>query len=101
MSRRSYGTGSLYVRRDAAGRETWYGQWRAGARLVKRRIGPRREPGTSNGLTKAQAERELRRKIDSERAAMSRERLTIAESRGALHRSPDRARAQARDPHGL
>jgi ribosomal protein L24E len=68
MSRRSYGTGSLYVRRDSAGRETWYGQWRAGAKLVKRRIGPRREAGTSNGLTKAQAERELRRKIDSERA---------------------------------
>jgi hypothetical protein len=36
MSRRSYGTGSLYVRRDSAGRETWYGQWRAGAKLVKR-----------------------------------------------------------------
>jgi hypothetical protein len=80
MSRRSYGTGSLYVRRDSAGRETWYGQWRAGARPVKRRIGPRREPGTSNGLTKAQAERELRRKIDSERASASRERVTIAEA---------------------
>ena len=80
MSRRSYGTGSLYVRRDAAGRETWYGQWRVGAKLVKRRIGQRREAGTSNGLTKAQAERELRRKIDSERASASRERVTIAEA---------------------
>src|SRR3954467_4496790 len=80
MSRRSYGTGSLYVRRDSAGRETWYGQWRAGTTLVKRRIGARREAGTSNGLTKAQAERELRRKIDRERASASRERVTIAEA---------------------
>src|SRR3954451_12993551 len=80
MSRRSYGTGSLFIRRDAAGRETWYGQWRAGTRFIKRRVGPRREAGTSNGLTKAQAERELRRKIDSERASASRERVTIAEA---------------------
>ena len=80
MSRRSYGTGSLFVRRDAGGREAWYGQWRAGTRLVKRRIGPKRVQGTSDGLTKSQAERELRRKIDSERAAASRERMDVAEA---------------------
>ena len=80
MSRRSYGTGSLFVRRDGAGRETWYGQWRVGAQLVKRRIGLKRPPGTTDGLTKTQAERELRRKIDSERAAASRERVTVTEA---------------------
>jgi integrase len=80
VSRRSYGTGSLLVRRDAAGREAWYGQWRVGTTLVKRRIGPKRAPGTTDGLTKTQAERELRRKIDSERAAASRERVTVTEA---------------------
>jgi hypothetical protein len=36
MARRSYGTGSLAVRRDARGRESWYGQWWAGTRRVTR-----------------------------------------------------------------
>lgn len=27
MTRRSYGSGSLFVRSDAAGQETWYGKW--------------------------------------------------------------------------
>src|SRR4051812_47668294 len=100
MSRRSYGTGSLFIRRDAAGRETWYGQWRAGTKLVKRRIGPRREAGTSNGLTKAQAERELRRKIDSERASASRERGTVAEAGGGYITPPTPPRRQGAAPVG-
>ena len=58
--RRSYGTGSLFVRADAAGREAWYGQWRVDGRLVKRKVGPKRSPGSRDGLTKAQAEKELR-----------------------------------------
>jgi hypothetical protein len=29
MAGRSYGTGSVYVVRDARGRETWYGRWRS------------------------------------------------------------------------
>jgi hypothetical protein len=63
-ARRSYGTGSLYVRTDAAGRESWYGQWRIDGRLVKRRVGAKRQAGERDGLTKPQAERELRRLID-------------------------------------
>ncbi len=31
-ARRSYGTGSLYVRGDGAGRETRYGKWHANGR---------------------------------------------------------------------
>ena len=65
MARRSYGTGALSVRRDARGRETWYGKWRIGGRQVKRQIGLVRQTGTRQGLTRAQAERELRRKIES------------------------------------
>lgn len=61
MTRRSYGTGHLYVRTDSGGTESWYGQWRDGGRRVKRRIGLRRPPGGRQGLTRRQAEAELRR----------------------------------------
>lgn len=40
VARRSYGTGSLYVRADAAGRESWYGRWRDDGRQVMRAVGP-------------------------------------------------------------
>ena len=63
MARRSYGSGSLYVKTDSAGAETWYGQWRVRDRQVKRRLGPKRRAGTRDGLTRAQAEAELRRRI--------------------------------------
>jgi integrase len=79
-NRRSYGTGSLIVRQDKAGRETWYGQWRVGAKLVKRRLGPKRRAGERTGLTKAQAERELRRLIDAEVAIAARSRLDVGEA---------------------
>lgn len=59
--RRSYGTGSLYVREDRNGREAYYGTWWANGRRVKRVIGPKRAPGSRDGLTRAQAEAELRR----------------------------------------
>jgi hypothetical protein len=45
--RRPYGTGSLFARG-----KKWVGQWRADGRLVKRTIGPIREPGSRDGLTK-------------------------------------------------
>jgi integrase len=38
------------VRRDSAGRETWYGKWWVGTAQVKRRIGPKRVPATGEGL---------------------------------------------------
>lgn len=63
MSRRSYGTGRLWARADKNGRETWYGSWHVGGRRVKRRIGPKRSHGASDGLTRVQAEAELRRRF--------------------------------------
>lgn len=81
VARRSYGTGALYVRRDARGRETWYGKWRIGGRQVKRRIGTVRQTGTRQGLTRAQAERELRRKIESTVPAVAAgERRSVEEA---------------------
>lgn len=63
MARRPHGTGSLYVRVDAAGRETWYGKWWQNGRQVKRKIGLKRAAGSREGLTRSQAEAELRRLI--------------------------------------
>jgi hypothetical protein len=58
MARRSYGSGSLVVRADANGAETWYGLWRTGTRRVKRALGPKRTAGSRDGLTRKQAEGE-------------------------------------------
>ncbi len=71
MAKRSYETGSLFVRVDAAGREAWYGQWRAGDAVVKRKLGEKRRAGERRGMTKAQAEAELRRRIEAERPMTS------------------------------
>lgn len=81
MARRSYGTGSLFTRTDAAGLEVYYGKWRAGGRQIKRRIGPKRQAGSRLGLTRSQAEAELRRLIAEVRVApqAAGERLTVME----------------------
>jgi len=63
MTRRSYGTGSLYIRADAAGRESWYAHWRHDGKQVKRRLGTVRAAGTrgdAQSLTRPQAETSLR-----------------------------------------
>lgn len=72
VDRRSYGTGRLFARADSAGAETWYGSWRVGGRRVKRRIGPKRQPSRADGLTRAQAERELQRLILTENVVVTR-----------------------------
>jgi integrase len=82
-ARRSYGTGSLYERADQTGRVSWYGQWHAAGRRHKRRIGPKRAEGSREGLTRPQAEAELRRLIaeaQTARTAPLSERLDIAET---------------------
>ena len=76
-TRRPPGTGSLLVRRDKAGLETWHGKWRVGERQVMRKIGLRREPGSALGLTRSQAEAELRRLIAEDTGAVSEERLNL------------------------
>lgn len=59
-ARRPRGTGSLLIRRDQAGGELWYGKWRSGDEQLKRRIGPKRDPATGEGLTRTEAEAQLR-----------------------------------------
>src|SRR5690348_1207058 len=63
--RRPHGSGSLFVKTNARGDEVFYAQWRIDGRLVKRRIGPKRKPRSDQGLTRVQAEAELRRLITS------------------------------------
>jgi hypothetical protein len=58
--RRPRGTGSLLVQRDRSGSEIWYGKWRAGDEQVKRRIGTRRDATTGEGLSRTDAEAQLR-----------------------------------------
>jgi integrase len=69
------------VRKDSAGRETWYGKWWVGSSQVKRRIGPKRMPSMRDGMTRSQAEAELRKLIGSVQIAQARrERMTVAEA---------------------
>jgi integrase len=84
MARRSYGTGQLFVRADSNGRETWYGSWRVGGRRLKRRIGLKRRASRAEGLTRTQAEAELRRLMGTEVVLAGPARKTIEEA-GALY----------------
>jgi hypothetical protein len=80
-SRRPAGTGSLTIRTDRAGRRSWYAKWREGERQVKRRLGPVRENGSDVGLTRRQAEAQLRGLLSHASASAAvAERLTLAEA---------------------
>ena len=74
--RRPRGTGAVVEKGNR-----WYGQWYVRGRLVKRSLGPIREPGSRDGLTRTQAEarlRELMLQTDSAPPAVA-ERMTVAE----------------------
>jgi len=62
MPKRSYGTGHVYVKQGA-----WYGRWRTSdGRRLNRRLGPVREPGTADGLTRQEVERTFRKLREGE-----------------------------------
>ena len=99
--RRSYGSGSLQIRSDHNGRETYYGSWRVGGRRVKRRLGVKRTPSCADGLTRVQAEAALRRLMAADAGAAGR---ALHGRRGGrdLHRAPrGRHGAQAHDDRRL
>ncbi len=84
-ARRPRGTGTLFVKRDSSGRETWYGKWRVGTIQVKRRIGPKRISSTREGLTRTQAEAELRRLMGAVKpSTRASDRLTVEEGGNLL-----------------
>ena len=84
MAKRSYGSGSLFVHTDKTGKESWYGSWRAGSRRVRRKIGPKRAAGATRGLTRVQAERELRKRIDNDLILNAGDRKSLGEA-GTLY----------------
>ena len=73
MRRRAYGSGHLFVYRGS-----WYAKWYVGSRQVKRKVGAVRPKGSRDGLTRAQAEREMRRLI-REVKPTPQERLNLVE----------------------
>ena len=75
VARRSYGTARYGSRRTAAAGCRGYGECRVDGRKVRRRIGPKRVEGANTGLTRAQAEREMRR-LMAEVSRTRRRRLT-------------------------
>ncbi len=72
-SRRPHGTGAL-IEKDGS----YYGKWRVGDRQVKRKLGAIRSPGTSDGLTRTQAEAKLSALRGASTAPIT-ERLTVAQ----------------------
>ncbi len=72
--KRTYGLGSVFVHRGA-----WYGRWWADGTRLKRRLGPIREAGSRDGLTRKQAEMVLRRLMSEVRVVLPEERITYKE----------------------
>ncbi|HEX8159191.1 MAG TPA: hypothetical protein VF526_17535 [Solirubrobacteraceae bacterium] len=72
-AKRAYGSGSIYEHRGS-----WYGRWRPapGAPQVKRKLGPKRTRGGTDGLTRSQAEARMRELMatESTAAAVARSR---------------------------
>jgi integrase len=77
-TRRAYGTGTLQI----VGR-SWIGSWYGSdGRRVRRKVGDVRTEGQVDGLTKAQAERALRRlrELETPRPTPGAERVTMEEA---------------------
>lgn len=88
-ARRTHGTGSLLVKNGA-----YYGKWRVNGRQVLRKLGPVRPAGTRDGLTKTQAEAQLR-KLMADVAAPVAERVTVQD---AAERLLEHLEAMGRKP---
>ncbi len=85
--RRAHGTGSLYPVAGSGGLETWYGRWYVGKTRVQRRIGRRRQRGEKEGLTKAEAETEMRRmRLATEEAPPPETTVTVDQAAEHLMR---------------
>jgi integrase len=64
-AKRPYGAGALFEKHGS-----WYGRWRLpDGRRLSRRVGPVRVPGTDEGLTRREAEAQLRKLMLAEEIA--------------------------------
>lgn len=75
-SRRTRGTGSLFERNGS-----YYAKWRSEGQQIQRKLGPKRERGETNGLTKTEAEAKLRE-------LMAEVRVGDVQRRAATQRLP-------------
>ena len=74
-AKRQYGTGTIFEKRNA-----WYGQWRVRSRVITRKLGPIRTPGSRDGLTRKMAEARLRKLMSEVTATPVYERMTVEEA---------------------
>jgi Phage integrase, N-terminal SAM-like domain len=74
-SKRRYGTGSVFQKRGA-----WSGQWRVRDRIVSRKLGSVRAPGSRDGLTRTMAEARLRKLMGEVALPPVAERITVTEA---------------------
>lgn len=85
MAKRDYGTGQLYIEFGS-----YYGRWRtADGRKLNRKVGKARVKGTSEGLTRAEAERRFRKMQEEEERTPTRsvsERRTVDDATDSLRR---------------
>ena len=72
--RRAYGTGSIVIRNGS-----YHGKWWLGDRQIMRKLGRVRLPGTREGITRAEAEKRLRRLMSEVVFAPPEERMSFAE----------------------
>ncbi len=102
--RRSYGSGRLFEVADKTGRVSWYGSWWSGSTRVKRKIADKRTPSAADGLTRAQAEKELRKRIDRDVIVATAARRTLEEAGSAyvdhLEHVMERKRSTIQDYRG-
>ncbi len=102
--RRSYGSGRLFEVADKAGRVSWYGSWWSGGTRVKRKIAVKRTPGTADGVTRVQAEKELRKRIERDVIVATAARRTFGEAGSAyvdhLEHVMERKRSTIQDYRG-
>jgi integrase len=80
MTRRSYGSGRLWPVKNKGGGESWYGSWWAGSVRVKKKLGRKRPVGGGEGMTRVEAERELRRRLMEEVRVPHGARRTILQA---------------------
>jgi integrase len=85
VAKRDYGTGQLYIEFGS-----YYGRWRtADGRKLNRKVGKARAKGTSEGLTRAEAERRFRKMQEEEERTPTRsvsERRTVDDATDSLRR---------------
>ena len=87
-AKRNYGTGEFFEKHGS-----YYGRWRTSdGRKLSRKIGPVRSPGSSDGLTRAKAERPFRSMQEAEERNPSRRRDAESVTVGAAALSLQQAK---------